>query len=809
MTIVEIQGGNVREDSLLGEPTSDLRLRVSWDSGRTGEVIHVGAQKATIGSDSGSTVWLADADVAPLECLVLRGAAHSVVRWFDAGAVANGGDVFEDELLTAGDQLQIGRAELEILGGTPTPDLATIMGPDVGGYAARLECLERQLAELQRNTELGGIPASEQELENASAREIELTDELQRVQQLRTEELEHWNAERRDLEQLVAVQSADITGLRVEVEALQEDLQVIRAEQAELKPAAEEQAELLAAARRELSQREQGESDREQAWQRERQQLETRLEENQQQMAAFADELAETRRQTSDLQATYEDAQVRIQELATQVEETEAEFATSQDAWERERTETQQQLTELADQAKEAEESAATDAAEREREVERLREQIAQGPEQLSPPEPERQDPFSTRDDSTEDLQTRLEQPGLEAFGEGGQHEPEQAAGELMTSGDIADLGDGASADDQRPDDNTAGVASPMDRFLSATSLIDDEDQVELGAGHFQNDFSASPEPLEEPSDQMREATSLSAAYGSGLDRDVADATPTGLVGDYGSPAMTEEPEPDEASDRVGAEQPVSTADVLAKLGQSVSWSDDDEAQDELGAPATAATSYADRLDAEPGQRPEASSLAGSYATSTQSPATLLGTAADSGPAASDEDESIEDYMTRLLNRARGGDAPNEDTPDEPAVAPGPIAECKDVTASPAVVPEEPAATIEMKDYKPTRQAPEAAAKLDAMRELANETRRTAIASHAKRNWSSVMKLKLMVSIFAAIAVSASFIFFWGNPVALTCGVVAGLAVLGYWGWLAKTYRKLLIESLMLDTSRHSPTSAD
>ena len=71
-----------------------------------------------------------------------------------------------------------------------------------------------------------------------------------------------------------------------------------------------------------------------------------------------------------------------------------------------------------------------------------------------------------------------------------------------------------------------------------------------------------------------------------------------------------------------------------------------------------------------------------------------------------------------------------------------------------------PVEKIEAKEYKPSRQAPEAPAKMNAMRDLANETRRTAIASHAKRNWSSVMKLKVLVSIFAACAVLASVVFF-------------------------------------------------
>jgi hypothetical protein len=305
-------------------------------------------------------------------------------------------------------------------------------------------------------------------------------------------------------------------------------------------------------------------------------------------------------------------------------------------------------------------------------------------------------------------------------------------------------------------DDESVGVTSPMDRFLSASSLLDDDDPVESGTARFQSGFSDAAETFEEPTADL-----LSADCGSGADHDEADSAPEGLVGDYVSATTTDAAPESTLSEEAEAQYtPVSSAEVLARLGQSGVWSDDDEASDS---------------DAR-------------FENTSSPPVNSIQKSQASGGKEQDEDESIEDYMARLLNRSRGGDQETSVTPTEEPTKP--ITEYNEVNESP-------------------RQAPEAACKLDAMRELANETRRTAIASHAKRNWSSVMKLKLTVSIFAAVAVSASIIFFWGDPITMICGIAAGLAVLAYWGCLAHTYRKLVIDSLMLDASSHTTDDSD
>jgi hypothetical protein len=67
-----------------------------------------------------------------------------------------GDEIFEDKVLAAGDCLQIGGAELEVLSDTMPGrrQSPAVLGADATAYVTRLESLERQLAELQRNADV-------------------------------------------------------------------------------------------------------------------------------------------------------------------------------------------------------------------------------------------------------------------------------------------------------------------------------------------------------------------------------------------------------------------------------------------------------------------------------------------------------------------------------------------------------------------------------------------------------------------------------------------------------------------------------
>lgn len=98
---------------LLGKPEGELALRIRGGQ-LHGRVVRVRSLKCTIGSGPDCTVRLVAPNVRPLHCLILRGEAGAVVRRWSPETFLNG-RAFSDALLCAGDRLQVGPIELEIV----------------------------------------------------------------------------------------------------------------------------------------------------------------------------------------------------------------------------------------------------------------------------------------------------------------------------------------------------------------------------------------------------------------------------------------------------------------------------------------------------------------------------------------------------------------------------------------------------------------------------------------------------------------------------------------------------------------------
>ena len=100
-------------EGLLGNAPMDLRLRVTR---RTGESRTVGirASKCTIGASPKCTLRIEDPAAQAVECLILHGAARSVVRRFSTGTTLNGRQ-FTDAPLEPGDTLSMGDCAIEVL----------------------------------------------------------------------------------------------------------------------------------------------------------------------------------------------------------------------------------------------------------------------------------------------------------------------------------------------------------------------------------------------------------------------------------------------------------------------------------------------------------------------------------------------------------------------------------------------------------------------------------------------------------------------------------------------------------------------
>ncbi|MFI4875521.1 MAG: FHA domain-containing protein [Blastopirellula sp. JB062] len=187
----------------------------------------------------------------------------------------------------------------------------------------------------------------------------------------------------------------------------------------------------------------------------------------------------------------------------------------------------------------------------------------------------------------------------------------------------------------------------------------------------------------------------------------------------------------------------VSVADVLAKFGYDPNANDDEEEEPDAFEPPVAAT-------------PEVTDV---------SPA---------APATSDDDDvSIEEYMSSLLNRMRGHDS--QPVPASPAEA--------DASASPEPAkPAEEPKIFEPSEFVPSRKAPEQSSDLHALRDLANQSARSAIDVHTLKSWSNLCATKLIVA-GVALTTSICLLIETNSFVSFSfLGAAIGLIIAIFWG---------------------------
>jgi hypothetical protein len=189
------------------------------------------------------------------------------------------------------------------------------------------------------------------------------------------------------------------------------------------------------------------------------------------------------------------------------------------------------------------------------------------------------------------------------------------------------------------------------------------------------------------------------------------------------APRPAEQPEMDQPVEQEAAPfEPASASDIIARLSASGLWKDDVPAEEPSAAP----------------KQPEPA-----WKALVEEPAPK----APPAPLAEEED-SIEAYMQRLLQRVSGdSDQPSRYVPppsttpsDQPAAAP------EEVEEPVAVVAETP---FDPTTYVPRSTAPELSANLAAMRKLANTSARSAIDSSSKRRQAKHASGKIYLSLGA------------------------------------------------------------
>jgi hypothetical protein len=215
----------------------------------------------------------------------------------------------------------------------------------------------------------------------------------------------------------------------------------------------------------------------------------------------------------------------------------------------------------------------------------------------------------------------------------------------------------------------------------------------------------------------------------------------------------------------VSSAAPVSLADVLRRVGSASLMEDAEKEMEDGGAPAQHAAQASPAHDsAKPEHLPKS-------------------------PAAGHADEeSIDDYMTRLMARVRGADDVAE-TPRGQTQSAQPRPAASDQTSESSQggpVNARPifGARHEPVEMAPRKVAPERHVNLLAMRELANLSAQHAITRHARRQMVVSTRSKLLITIIG-LATGGALLWAWGFRSATTATLYAALAcflVGGFWG---------------------------
>ncbi len=724
-----------------------LALRVIG-SEHHGRVLRIQAPKCTIGSAAGCTLRLKAQGVHDVHCLVLRGPGGLVVRSWSHDTRLNGQAV-TDAPLQVGDHLAIGPVELEVLDPASLDQLAENSPPgavDTG----RLSRLEQKATEAARARDALARRLAERDQFVAQLEErLATTQHL--VDQLQAESQAHTAPETAP----DAATLAEIESLKQQAEALAQQFEVARHSFATERDTwqrerqnfqlqfeeAQNQVQLLThgieQARAEVIQKQA-------AWDHQHEHLIADLERARQQNAAHVEQQREAREAEVALTHWRE----RAEELALQCEslQQQIEDATSEhlklraelEAGARELDAETERLFEreeaLAAQTQEFEaeyERASTELEAREQQLESLRidleaRQVALEAHTLA--EAASDETLQAQVAEIASLQQQLAE--LQANYDHQASELEQRRAELDQRTQQLEAWQMDWESRQAEIESRASVESASDELLQAQAAEINALQQQLAdlqANYEQQtseseqhraELDARASDLDRQAEELRlEAERLAAEEQEWQrQREVASELPT-------HDDQPSEPEAEETQEYV----PQSAADIIARLNASGLWKDDDVAIEEPAA---------EQAAPEPVWK--------SLVTEEPKPAPT---------AAHEEEDSIEAYMQRLLQRV-SGESEARPRAAQPKTS-LPIVSVADVEASAPTTPIADEPVIEPFDpakYVPRSMAPEASSKLAAMRALANSSARSAIHTSTKRRAAKHLSGKLGMAIFAVAA---------------------------------------------------------
>jgi hypothetical protein len=720
---------------------------------------------------------------------------------------------FHEAPLRVGDRLRLGKIEFEVLPRpdnqscgldfSPLPSRTQPSRTERGScdFGARMDRLEQKLAnyaqrDAGRDARVGeASPAGfQQAIEN-------LTQQVAEERQRRLADQQLWETERQRLNTELAKSAEQLSELATELtrqqqhrEATAEQCRQIRLQLADLEETrarwTEERDAAILEHRRVLEDS-----------QRVQQQLEVELAESREQLLRLKGDLDSQRRLQTEwetaraqLEADRKNLQEALEKHAAQIEQLHRDHEQEKHRWTEERAALESAMTAKESELVQYQHDSAGSREAFDRERQQLEEMLQQEREAREELEQQTQQHRS----KCEALEWRVD-------------EYEQIVAELRdkceelraaTGKTLLDVADGSQLsmdqqDIQPPSEAEECLEEPQERaetrFPSADLALDEQDPryAEL--------------PDDDATDSHETALPCQVAATDPTDTDPSVECEWPRTEDQRSEVSAETTPPEserevDPQDRLdpleGADAgtqtgpPVNTAEVLARLGHGEFASDEQPA------------AFDDRLS--PIEVPADPMSENTTAAALPTPA--LGDELAHMIAKDDEEETIEAYMSRLLRRVGGASAEGamlnlssdaRISKSTPAPANTPPASAADLGSVAADADEA---------FAPRRAAPELSSDFAAMRALANDTARTAIASHDDRSVSTRVKTRMLVCFLALMMNAALLLVFASQPVVLGVGMVSGLLLLAYVTQLAWSIRNRLFPSP--DFQPPSPSAA-
>ncbi len=756
---------------LLGQVDGVLTLKVRSSEYR-GRVLRIRAPKCTIGSHPSCTLRLRAEGVRSVHCVILRGREGTFIRRW-AGDTCLNGARFADTRLQAGDRLNIGPIELEVLEATCPPDdaapirpAAAATGQQVSDLTAELESLRRQANETESRADDAQTDLAqqlEQRAEQLVALKEQVTQEQTDAQQLR-EQLVEQQLECEEASRQSATAGQQVSDLTAELESLrrQADETQSRADdsQTDLAQQLEQRAEQFVALQEQVAQeRRDADQLREQS-EAIRTEHEAERQRSIEQRETAENELRDQRQRANEdreeLVANCEAARNRVAELEQLLAEASHELSQrkpANDMVKCENDEGQRELSKWRD---------LTENVRRELEQEREEHQRVRNEWHVERESLQRE--LSQRSKSLDDLQVEHDQK-LEEAGfliRSLQQEGKQLLMQLDEAKQAIRRDGGKRKSLQETPPAQAADVAANNTLLMPFALSDAASQSE---NEREQDARADANVTqvishEEPNDESEKAASMPAEQAA-LNQTVMmnhRVFVDKLAESASSLVSNGEEGPTEVEQTLQLDP-----EELQRQAESASSLEGEEEEGPTEVEQTL------RLDPEELQRQAASSPVDSAAAEvTEGVAALLANAPieqKPEPEVVDDESAIQQYMERLLRRvgSRGGEQPESVSPPTEAAPAG-------ETTQPATEPADP--TSERSSAQ--RPQTEMAADLMAMRELANHSAREAIQCSEQRRFSTLATGRLAVAL---ICLAAS-----GTVLAMSPSMLSPEAIGGFIG---------------------------